>query len=150
MTDINWGYNCLTGGIHHGRPEAIWNLPLLQAVRMFSRDALEEIVITRIYQDAMVFVVHGGDDFTQEWADAIKANAEQNYMPILQVKVGELTKYYESDRYQRDVASAVERFKQGKLNPHYEPLHGHDTVNMLCRILGSGSEGKVSYDMRHQ
>jgi hypothetical protein len=38
---INWGYNCLTAGIHHGRPEPLWNLPLLQAFMMFGVDGLK-------------------------------------------------------------------------------------------------------------
>src|SRR4051794_24692578 len=48
--EINWGYNCLTAGIHHGRPEALWNLPLYYAATvLFDKDTLKEIVISRIY-----------------------------------------------------------------------------------------------------
>src|SRR3954465_6165533 len=68
---INWGYNCLTSGVHHGRPEAIWNIPLLYAAtEVFRRDILRELVISRIYNDAMQMVEHGDTDHsitTSEW-----------------------------------------------------------------------------------
>src|SRR3954464_6788954 len=55
---INWGYNCLTAGIHHGRPEPLWNLPLFQASMMFGTDGLKHLVVARIFTDAMQFVEH--------------------------------------------------------------------------------------------
>src|SRR4051812_32731468 len=54
---INWGFNCLTQGVHHGRPEALWNIPLnYAATKLFDKDTLKEIVISRIYNDAMQYV----------------------------------------------------------------------------------------------
>src|SRR4051794_40690475 len=79
---INWGYNCLTQGVHHGRPEALWNIPLGYAVQIFPADALQELVISRIYNDAMQYVEQANDGdtiTTPEWADKVKAFAEQYY-----------------------------------------------------------------------
>lgn len=143
--EINWGYNCLTAGVHHGRPEAIWNLPLLQAVHMFTAEELEDLVVYRIYTDALIYV-HRGDEsrMTEEWAKQVKEYAEALYPNVLRTKVGEITKYYDSPEWHRDVHSVVDRVKNNRLNPSYQPLHGHDTINMLCRIIGVSCARKAS------
>jgi hypothetical protein len=130
----NWGYNCLTHGIHHGRPEAIWNLPLLQAVNIFTADELEELVVWRIHADA-TFYVHSRVDprLTPEWAEKIKDCAKELYQHALEAKVSELRKYYASSQRHRDMQETVERVGYS----NYQPLHGHDSINMLCRIIGS-------------
>lgn len=130
----NWGYNCLTPGIHHGRPEAIWNLPLFQAVNIFTADELEELVVWRIYTDATIYVHSGVDPhFTPEWAEKVKDCAEELYQHALEAKMNELTKYYTSSQRHRDMQEVVERVGYS----NYQPLHGHDSINMLCRIIGS-------------
>lgn len=141
--DINWGFNCLTIGVHHGRPEAIWNIPLLHATNILQADVLEELVIARIHSDATQFVEHGVD-FDQAWADRIKEIAQGLFLNVLTNKVGELTKYYASLMWQNEQREALRRFKEGKLNPRYYPLHSHDTINLLCRIIGVSASRQAS------
>lgn len=141
---INWRHNCLTGGIHDGRPEAIWNLPLLQASTMFETEGLKQLVVARIYKDAMqqaerTDVEH---NLTPEWAQEVANVAEKDFVFTLARKMAEVQKYYTSSSYKRDFEHVIEWYKGDKLNPHYEPLHGHDTINMLCRILGQSSDFK--------
>jgi hypothetical protein len=45
--------------------------------------------------------------------------------------------------FHSDMENIVELIERDKLNPHYEPLHPHDTINLLCRILGVGAEIKA-------
>jgi hypothetical protein len=141
--EINWAYNCLTGGIHHGRPEAIWNLPLGYATQIYSAAHLEDLVLARIYNDAMQFVKHGGAKYTQDWADRVKAVAKERYLQTLASKIDEITTYYQGRMFHSDMENIVELIERDKLNPHYEPLHPHDTINLLCRILGVGAEIKA-------
>lgn len=133
-TDINWRLNCLTTTVHDGRPETIWNLPLHQAFMMFGTDGLRQLVVARIYNDAMQFVERG--DTNQEWAAKVAALAEENFDELLTKKLSEITNYYSTSRWLRDVEDVIEVVKKNDLNPHYQPLHGHDSVNLLCRILG--------------
>jgi|tagenome__1003787_1003787.scaffolds.fasta_scaffold20990117_66 hypothetical protein len=149
---INWRHNCLTPDIHDGRPGAIWNIPLGYAVSIFSKESLQELVIERIYSDAMQFVeaspfVQRGTDvsteYTQEWAEQVKYEAERRYPTILQHKVGELSRYYKTPSWELEQQEAISRLKENKLNPYYEPLHSHDTINLLCRILGVSAEMSV-------
>lgn len=142
MTEINWGYNCLTAGIHHGRPEAIWNLQLSQAVIMFDADSLRELVLTRIHKDAVQFVENSHPDHpitTAEWAEKTKTRAAELYLNVLSRKIGEISHYYASATYQRDIQDVVKWYKEDKLNSNYNPRHGHDSINMLCRILGQSA-----------
>jgi hypothetical protein len=135
-TPINWGYNCLTAGIHHGRPEAIWNLPLNYAIQLFSKNQLTLLVLTRIHRDALQITQHN-EQYTTEWANRVRAHAEEHYDRTLQHKVGEISTYYKSPGFKADLDQAVELVEQDKLNPSYAPLHPHDSINMLCRILGT-------------
>lgn len=146
-TEINWGYNCLTQGVHHGRPEPIWNLPLFQAVLMFDTGGLQKLVLARIHNDAMQYVENNDDGdriTTPEWADKVAALADKKFLPAFTSKVDELQKYYDSPSWYRDINDAIDRFKEGKLNPNYKPLHPHDSINMLCRILGVDSSMEAS------
>lgn len=139
-TEINWRYNCLTTGVHDGRPEPLWNLPLVQAIHMFSADDLKDLVIYRIYTDALIYVNCGLEPRpSKEWAEKIKEVAEERYSRTLQHKIGEIAQYYESPMWKREVTGVVERVKNNRLNPNYEPRHGHDSINLLCRILGVGA-----------
>lgn len=142
MVQINWGFNCLTSGIHHGRPEIIWNLPLIQATRMFNDEELEDLVVTRIYKDAMQFVenAHPAHPITtSQWAEKTKALAEERLSAVLTQKLSEIEHYYTSATWHRDVEDAIKWFAEDKLNSNYQPLHGHDSINMLCRILGQSA-----------
>lgn len=142
--EINWGYNCLTPGVHHGRPEALWNLPLFQAVHMFDQETLKDLVVYRIYTDALIYVHRGAEPRpNEEWAGKIKEEAEKRYSNALQHKIGEIVNYYKSSTFQNDVKDVVKRVKDNRLNPYYEPLHSHDTINMLCRIIGVSSNRAV-------
>lgn len=145
---INWGYNCLTGDVHHGRQEAIWRMPLLQAKVMFG-ESLKPLVLERIRQDAEQYVenspfvqkVSGATHvFTQAWADRLVEIAEEKFDDLFAAKVDEITEYYDSASWRRDMENMVEWYKEYKLNANYQPLHSHDTVNMLCRILACSSE----------
>lgn len=137
-TEINWGYNCLTRGVHHGRPEAIWNIPLIQAVHMYKRDELKELILARIYNDAMQYVKFGAElRPSTSWAERVREIAEEKYDNRLQHKVGEISNYYKSPQFHRDVEGIIVRVIDDRLNPHYAPLHDHDSLNMFCRILGT-------------
>lgn len=140
---INWGYNCLTNGIHHGRPEAIWNLPLLHAIHLYHREMLRELVLTRIHKDALQVTLHNSE-YTTAWANRVRELAEEKYHTTIQHKVGELSNYYNSPEFERDSDNVVRLFAEDKLNSGYEPLHSHDSINMLCRILGTKSSIKAS------
>lgn len=149
--EIKWGHNCLTVGVHHGRPEVLWNLPLFQAVVMFGTEELQQLVTARIHQDAMQFVEHGeGFRMPPEWADRTAALAEEQFAEKLMLKMSELQEYYDTPRWRSDVKEVIERFKKGKLNPHYKPLHGHDSLNLLCRILGTLSSIEASAEFRQK
>jgi hypothetical protein len=138
--EINWGFNCLTTGSHHGNPETIWNIPLGYAVQIYARDVLEEMVVSRIYNDAMQFVEHGVEPRpSQAWADRVKEIARERFGDTLDAKVKDLSAYYQSEMWARDTKDAAERIQRNKLNPHYEPLHSHDSINLLCRMIGVGS-----------
>lgn len=141
-TTIDWSQNCLTGGVHNGRQEEIWNIPLGYATQIFPKEALKDLVVARIYNDAMMLVQHG-EGFTQDWADRLKAAAEEMYERTLQQKVGELEQYYKSHSFQHDILDAAERVERDKLNPRYAPLHHHDTINLLCRMIGVSSDYKA-------
>jgi hypothetical protein len=154
-TEINWRHNCLTSGPHDGRPDAIWNIPLVYAATtVFRRDQLQELVISRIYNDAMQFVNRDQEfieqgaresvSYSKEWADRVKEIAEEKYLNTLMVKVGEIMKYYESAGWQLEQQGAARRVTEDKLNPRYSPLHPHDTINMLCRIIGMSASTKAS------
>jgi hypothetical protein len=134
--EINWGYNCLTGGIHHGRPEAIWNLSLIQTTYMFTPRQFQVLAVDRIYSDALQLVDHGGGSFTKLWADNIKDQASPLILNVYRKKIGEITKYYRSLQFKQDFDEAIRLNQMGKLNPNYQPLHSHDSINMLCRIVG--------------
>lgn len=140
---VDWSQNCLTGGIHNGRDGKLWAIPLGYAVVIFDAETLRELVIERIYSDAMQVVEHS-DKHSQAWADAIKHYAELMYMNKLQHKVGELSNYYKSANWRSDQQGAVRRVKEGTLNVNYEPLHGHDTINLFCRIVAVSASGQVS------
>lgn len=154
VEDVEWGFNCLTQGVHHGRPEALWNVPLLYAAQIFPRDALQEIVVSRIYNDAMQFVNRDQEfveqgaretvSYSKEWADRVKARAEELYRPRLQHKVGELSKYYRTPGWKLEAQGAGLHVTKNNLNPGYAPLHPHDSINMLCRIIGVSSLQHVS------
>lgn len=144
-TEINWRHNCLTVGVHDGRPEAIWNLPLSQALMMYEHEGLKQIVVARIFQDAMQMVEHGDEPrMPDTWAKVTAELAEENFIITFATQLHEIVTYYSSASYKRDVEGVIERIKLNKLNPHYAPLHGHDTVNMTCRILGVSCSRKAS------
>lgn len=147
---INWGYNCLTDGIHHGRPEAIWNIPLPQALVMFGlggRSGLERLVVTRIYVDSMQFVKHGIEPRKPEaWARQMRDLAKAKFPKLFVAKTNEIHEYYNSDRFARDIDNAIGRFEDNKLHANYNPLHGHDSINMLCRILGSSCAREIGVE----
>lgn len=153
MNDINWGYNCLTAGVHHGRPEALWNLPLLYARRLFKVDELQSIVVTRIYNDAMVYVSsapiaqEGFEDLntsTEEWAEKTRSLAQESFVAVLNGKIDELNEYYDTKEWRLATYGVIKRIKKDKLNPGYQPLHPHDSINKLCRILGTSSSIEAS------
>ncbi|MFL5660099.1 MAG: hypothetical protein ACJ8BW_01975 [Ktedonobacteraceae bacterium] len=143
--EINWGDNCLTSGVHHGRPEALWNLPLLQATHMFTPEQLKELVVDRIYNDAMEWVEHGNEPrLPQAWAERVKELAEPMVLSTYYEKIEEISDYYRSPMFKRDVNFAIEFNKAGKLNSGYQPTHSHDTINLLCRIVGSSASRQAS------
>lgn len=145
IADINWGHNCLTAGVHHGRPEAIWNLPLGYAYQIYGDVVLREMVVARIYNDAMQVVEnHFEADFTKEWAERVKELAEEMYAGTFDDKFKELSLYYMSNSWTREIQEAAGRIKRDKLNPGYAPLHPHDSINMLCRILGTSASIRAS------
>lgn len=148
----NWGYNCLTTTVHHGRPEAIWKLPLRHAAQMFGIDGLKQIVVARIRNDAQMFVDHSIDvpaDLPFELADMpdkLAELAEFYFLPTFGRKLTEINDYYDSIAWRKDVEEVIVWLQEDRLNPHYQPLHSHDSINMLCRILGQS----VEYKLQHQ
>jgi hypothetical protein len=143
-TEIEWGYNCLTDGVHHGRPEAIWNIPLGYARQIYGDIVLREMVVARIYNDAMQIVEHHFEaGFTKEWAERIKETANEIFPDVLDSKLKELNDYYQSHGWVRDIQEVTGRIKREELNRGYAPLHGHDTINMLCRIIGMSARGRA-------
>jgi len=142
---IEWGHNCLTVGVHHGRPEAIWNLPLNYAVILFSKAQFAELVLSRIHWDALQITLHN-EEYTTEWANRVRACAEARYDRTLQHTVGEIATYYKSPERASDLDRIVSLVSEDKLNAHYEPLHNHDSINMLCRILGVKASREASKD----
>jgi hypothetical protein len=141
--EINWGFNCLTTGIHHGRPEAIWNIPLLHAIHIYHREMLRDLVISRIHKDALQFTLHN-QEYTTAWANRVRAIAQEKYRTTIQHTVGELSNYYNTPEFERGSDQAARLFAEDKLNPGYKPLHGHDSINMLCRILGTKASREAS------
>lgn len=138
--EINWGFNCLTTGVHHGRPEEIWNIPLGYAVQIYARSVLEEMVVSRIYNDAMQMVEHGLEPRpTKDWADRVKELARERFEMTLDDRVRALSEYYDSRSWAHDTQDAADRIQRNKLNPNYAPLHSHDSINQLCRMVGVGS-----------
>src|SRR3954469_22679344 len=129
--EINWRHNCLTAGVHDGRPDALWNLPLNYAIQLFSKNQLALLVLTRIHRDALQITLHN-EQFTTEWAKRVRAHAEEHYDRTLQHKVGEISTYYTSPSFKADVDRIVELVEKDTLNWGYEPLHDHDSINMLC------------------
>lgn len=144
--EINWGYNCLTASIHHGRPETVWNLPLFQAVMMFGTEGLKQLVLTRIHCDARQYASRSDIQhaLTEAWADRLRILAEEKFDDLLTAKMAELITYYDSSVWRSDVRNIIAWYKDGKLNPNYQPLHTHDSVNMLCRILGGMCSREVT------
>jgi hypothetical protein len=141
-TDIDWTQNCLTGGIHHGRDGAIWNIPLNYAIQIYSAETLKGLIIERIHSDARQVAEHSSHH-GPIWAQLVRENAEKFYMTTLQHKVGELSNYYKSESFKNEQPDIVKLVKEDKLNPHYAPLHSHDTLNLFCRILGSKARNYI-------
>lgn len=136
-TDIDWGFNCLTSGIHHGRPEPIWNLPLFQSMIMFDVKELQALVVARIYQDAMQYVEHGLEPrMTQEWADAMAKFAEEDFTKVITTVMAEIQRHYSSPAQRNEMQDVIRWYKEGRLSAHFQPRHSHDSINLLCRILG--------------
>ena len=135
---VNWGFNCLTQGVHHGRPEQLWNIPLFQALMMFDIENLKTLVVARIHTDALIFVHRGEGEtkVTEEWAKRVADLAAERFDDTFAAKMKELEAYYDSPGWYTDIRGAIERVENNRLNPHYQPLHGHDSINMLCRIIG--------------
>ena len=134
-TEIDWTQNCLTGGIHKGRNGALWPMPLGYAVHLYDFDTLKDIVIARIYSDAKQ-LIENNDKYDLAWADKIKENAEKAYYTTFQSKLDDLGDYYNSAIFRNDHKTIVRLVEEDKLNPGFEPLHSHDTINLLCRIIG--------------
>lgn len=135
-TDINWGYNCLTSGIHHGRPEPIWKLPLLQASLIFEADELKTLVVARIHNDATQFVTEGFEQAPVDWPKKVAAKAETVFDSVYPSKLLELETYYHSAHRRKDVRDILALVQTNKLSANYHPLHSHDSINLLCRIVG--------------
>lgn len=145
--EYDWGYNCLTSGVHHGRPEMIWNIPLVYAATvMFSRNELTLLVLTRIHKDALQITLHD-EKYTTEWANRVRAHAEEKFVNTLTQKVGEITKYYDSPGWESTQQDAVRRLIEDKLNPGFKPYHPHDSINMLCRIIGVSASIQASKEL---
>lgn len=137
---MEWGYNCLTSGIHHGRPEAIWDLPLQYGITMFEFDGLKKIVVARIYNDAKQFVDHAPTDHnitTPEWAIRVRDLAEEQFEDFYNRKLTEILEYYSSAGWTTTAHGIISQIQTNTLNVHYNPRHAHDSINMLCRILGT-------------
>jgi hypothetical protein len=143
---INWRQNCLTEGPHDGRWEPIWNIPLMHAISIFRRQVLKSLVIARIYNDALQIVDHN-NDFDNAWASRVREISEERYDNTLQLKVGELSNYYNSPGWELEQQEAVRRVIEDKLNPGYKPLHNHDSINMLCRIIGMSASIEASQEV---
>jgi hypothetical protein len=143
---INWGYNCLTQGVHHGRPEPIWNLPLFQALMMFDNAGLKKLVVARIHNDALQFVHHSDTNVSEAWAQKVANLAEERFDDTLTAKLGELETYYDSPECYANIRAAIDLYEQGKGGQTlvYQPLHSHDSINMLCRILGTSCSIEAS------
>lgn len=140
MTEINWGHNCLTSGIHHGHPGPLWDLPIFHAITMFEFDGLKRLVVARIFNDAMQFAEHGSVDrqiTTVEWANRVKVFAEEKFESVYLTTLNETLKYYDTPDWRKDLEFIFEQVENHRLNPHYNPRHSHDSINMLCRILGT-------------
>lgn len=134
---IDWTQNCLTQGIHNGRDGELWNMPLGYAAQhVFRAATLRELVIQRIYWDAVQFVEHGDLSFTMAWALDVKNRAEELYPARLQVTIGKLSNYYKSEQWGREQEQVAQIVRQNKLNENYAALHTHDTINQLCRQIG--------------
>jgi hypothetical protein len=144
VTDIDWTQNCITRGIHNGRPEPIWNLPLTTVRVAYPSDELKELILDRIYQDAMQYVDNspfqqeGVDEvvrYEQSWAQELRDKAKEIYQVWLERKLGELLHFYTSPTWRETIHGTVQLAKEGKLNKHFFPLHSHDSINLFCRIL---------------
>lgn len=134
---IDWNQNCLTQGVHDGRQESLWQMPLGYAQKIYGGSVLAEMVIARVYNDAMQVVEHSSEEaFTKEWAERVKEIVSERFQDVFESKLKELSDYYKSSMFKRDTLDAVDRIERQKLNPNYEPLHHHDSINLLCRILG--------------
>lgn len=134
---IDWNQNCLTQGVHDGRQESLWQMPLGYAKQIYGDDVLRDMVVARVYNDAMQVVENASEAaFTNEWASRVKELVNERFQDVLDSKLKELSDYYKSSMFMRDTLGAVDRIERQKLNPNYEPLHHHDSINLLCRILG--------------
>lgn len=148
---VNWTWNCLTDGIHNGRPEAIWKLSLIQTTYMFTPAQLQQLVVDRIYNDAMQIAEHSDNpSMFEKWAEKTKEIAGPMVLEIYQRKVAEITEYYRSRMFKGDLDMAIELNKNNKLNPRYEPSHGHDTLNLLCRIVGDSAKRQASAELEKE
>ena len=146
--EINWRQNCLTTGVHDGRPEALWDLPIHHSITMFGFDGLKKIVVARIYNDAMQFVEHSEEPRpTKEWAERTRNLAEEKFENAYLTKLDEIFKYYGLPQWDRDVEDMIERIQNNKLNPGYQPRHPHDSINMLCRIIGVSCSIQASKEL---
>lgn len=130
-----WGYNCLTAGIHHGRPDQLWNIPLRQIAQMFTVEEIKDLIVTRIYQDAMVYVRKAS--FSKDWADLVQELAKHMAMDTFNRTLDTVTHYYGTVQWSRSVEHMLELLHAGTLSMHYKPLHSHDSLNQVCRAVGT-------------
>lgn len=162
FSEADWRRNCLFPGVYTGRIEPLWILPLFQAAYMYGKEELEELVIARIYNDAMQLVedrnqfgdtertvwvqVRNGERtiFDQEWAEKVRDNARKHYMTMLRHTVGKISHYYQSPEWKEEQLRVVETVQKGTYGQYFGPHHEHDSINMLCRILGTRAARSVS------
>jgi hypothetical protein len=90
----------------------------------------------------MQMVEHGDAKFDQAWANRVKAFAKERYLQTMR-KIDELSDYYLSPHVPSATSRTSSNWSSEQAQPHYEPLHSHDTINLLCRILGVGAETKA-------
>lgn len=140
---INWSANCLTRGVHSGRQEAIWTMPLLHAASVFLAIDIEALVSARIYNDAMQLAEHG-TGYTKEWAERMREMAKVRCFELLTAKTAEIQEYYTSASWRNEVEMGIKLLQEDKLNERYKPLHSHDSLNLFCRILAQSCDYNVS------
>lgn len=125
---VNWGYNCLTAGVHHGRQTDTWREPLKGLLDNLTVGEIMQTVSQRIKDDA------------QQYADVgmLECGVDAVMIEFNKIDFGEwyLLHLVALEGHYKQLGMPLgERYMEDRPTLYMHQLD-QDSLNMVCRILG--------------